>query len=229
MPWRAAAAIVSLHRRSRGEADDVRDQGRDHSRNRAPRRAHRRRRHLRHRRRPPPAGQPARQELRDPRDARGPRRHLGPVPLPGYPLGLGPAHLRLRVQAVDGREGDRRRPLDQGLRARDGRGGGHRSPDPLRVACAPRRMVESRGAVDGDRRARRDRRELRDHGRLVLLRERLLPLRPGLHARVPRDRRVRGRNHPPAALARGSRLRGQARRRDRQRRDGGDARPGDGP
>ena len=38
-----------------------------------------------------------------------------------------------------------------------------------------------------------------------------------------RDRAVRRRDRPPAALARGSRLRRQARRRDRQRRDRGDA------
>ena len=40
--------------------------------------------------------------------ARGPRcerRHVGPVPLPRHPLGLRPAHLRLRLQAVARRAG----------------------------------------------------------------------------------------------------------------------------
>ena len=49
----------------------------------------------------------------------GPRRHVGPVPLPGDPLRLRPAHLRLRVQALDRREGDRRRTVDPGLPPRD--------------------------------------------------------------------------------------------------------------
>ena len=40
--------------------------------------------------------------------------------------------------------------------------------------------------------------------------------------------RFGGHGRPPAALARGPRLRRQARRRDRQRRDRRDARPGDG-
>ena len=42
------------------------------------------------------------------------------------------------------------------------------------------------------------------------------------------DRAIRGPDHPPAALARGPRLRRQARGRDRQRRDRGDDRAGDG-
>ena len=50
----------------------------------------------------------------------------------------------------------------------------------------------------------------------------------GLHARVPGHRALRRPGRPPAALARGPRLRRQARRRDRQRRHRGDAGPGDG-
>ena len=89
------------------------------ARHRPRRRPDRRRRHLRHRRRLPPADKQPGHSLRDPRGARGHRRHLGPVPLPGHPLGLRPAHLRLRVQAVDGREGDRRRRRDPRLHPRD--------------------------------------------------------------------------------------------------------------
>ena len=50
-----------------------------------------------------------RPQLRRPRGARGDRRHLGPVPLPRGALGLRHVHPRLPVQAVDGREVDRRR------------------------------------------------------------------------------------------------------------------------
>ena len=48
-------------------------------------------------------------ELRDLRGARRHRRHLGPVPLPGHPLGLGHVHPRLLVPAVGGRQDHRRR------------------------------------------------------------------------------------------------------------------------
>ena len=44
-------------------------------------------------------------------------RHLGPVPLPGHSLRFGPAHVQLRVQAVGGRQGDRRRRRHPGLPA----------------------------------------------------------------------------------------------------------------
>ena len=80
--------------------------------------------------------------LRDPRGPRRDRRHLGPVPLPGHPLGLRPAHLRLRLQAVDRGEGDRRRRGDPRLHPRDRRGERHRPPHPLRPQGGPRRVVE---------------------------------------------------------------------------------------
>ena len=63
--------------------------------------------------------EPSRQDVRDPRGARCDRRHLGPVPLPGDPLGLRPAHVRLRVQALAAGQGDRRRRGDPRLPARD--------------------------------------------------------------------------------------------------------------
>ncbi len=70
-----------------------------------------------------------RQELRDPRGAERPRRHLGPVPLPGHPLGLRHAHARLPVQALDDAKAiadgpsileyvRRRRPARTGSRSR---------------------------------------------------------------------------------------------------------------
>ena len=55
--------------------------------------------------------------LRHPGGPRRDRRHLGPVPLPGHPLGLRPAHLRLRVQAVARRGRDRLGRQDPGLPA----------------------------------------------------------------------------------------------------------------
>ena len=35
------------------------------------------------------------QDIRDPGGPGRDRRYLGPVPLPGHPLGFGPAHLQL--------------------------------------------------------------------------------------------------------------------------------------
>src|SRR4051794_31336027 len=48
------------------------------------------------------------------------------------PVQAQPPHLRLRVQAVAGREGDRRGRVDQGLPRRDGARPRHRPPHPLR-------------------------------------------------------------------------------------------------
>ena len=117
---------------------------------------------------------------------------------------------------------------DPRLHPRDRRGERHRPPHPLRPQGGPRRVVQRPRAVDRRGRARRHRRDLRDDGRLALQRQRLLPLRRGLHAGVPGPGSVPGPGRPPAALARGPRLRRQARRGHRQRRDRGDARPGDG-
>ncbi len=58
--------------------------------------------------------------------------------------------------------------------------------------------------------------------------QRLLPLRRGLHAGVPRHGALRRAHRPPAAVDRGHRVRRQARRRDRQRGDRDHARPLDG-
>ena len=115
------------------------------------------------------------------------------------------------------------------LRPRDRARGRHRAPHPLPPPRGARRVVDRRRALDGRGRARPTpaRRSQLTCGFLFMC-TRLLPLRRGLHARVRGHRALRGPHRPPAALARGPRLRRQARRGDRQRRDRGDARPGDG-
>ena len=109
------------------------------------------------------------------------------------------------------------------------RGRDRRARSASTTASSRADVVERRGALDGRRPSARDTRRDGDaHLRLPLHVQRLLPLRPGLHARVRRDRALRRRGRPPPALARGPRLRRQAGGRDRQRRDRGDAGPGDG-
>ena len=66
------------------------------------------------------------------------------------------------------------------------------------------------------------------HVQLPVPVHRLLPLRRAVLTRVRGHRAVRGTDHPPAALARGPRLRRQAGGRHRQRRHGGHAGSGDG-
>ena len=92
----------------------------------------------------------------------------------------------------------------------------------------PRRVVERGRALDGRRRAHRHRGHGPAHLLVPVRVHRLLPLRRGLPAALRGPRAVRGADRPPPALARGARLRRQARGRDRQRRDRGDARAGDG-
>ena len=100
------------------------------------------------------------QDLRDPRGARRDRRHLGPVPLSRHPLGLRHVHAGLLVPAVEGREGDRRRPGDPAVRPR------HRARARRRErrsasttgSCAPSGRLRER-ALDGRGRAHRHRRD----------------------------------------------------------------------
>ena len=115
----------------------------------------RRRRPVRHRRGLPPAGGLPRQDLRDPRGARRARRDVGPVPLPGHPLGLRHVHARLQLPAVGGREGDRRRrrrscatSRDDGARARRRRGASASAT----ASCAPSgRRADARWTVEAER------------------------------------------------------------------------------
>ena len=138
--------------------------------------------------------------------------------------------LGYRFRPWTERQVDRRRAVDPALHPRDRRRGRHRPAHPLRPPRRARRLVERRGALDASQvDAHRHRRGGRADLRLPVRVQRLLPLRRGLHAAAsPGTRALRRPDRPPAALARGPRLRGQARRRHRQRRDGRDARPGDG-
>ena len=80
---------------------------------------------------PPTTSRPSARKSYAILEAASHRRHLGSVPLPRRSLRLRHVHARLRVQALAGRKGDRRRRIDPGLHARDGRGGTDRRADPL--------------------------------------------------------------------------------------------------
>ncbi len=138
----------------------------------------------------------------DPGSARGLRRHLGPVPLPGHPVGLGPAHVRLRVQALARRARDRERRQDPRVRARDSGRVRHRRQDPLSLEGDQRVVVLAGRPVDSRGRAHRHRRAHDADLQLDVLRGRLLPLRRGLHAALRGARAVPRADRPPAALAR---------------------------
>ena len=116
--------------------------------------------------------------------------------------------------------------VDPRVRARDGRGVRHRSQDPLRAprrARARGRATDARWTVDVREVAVRAR-PCASHVQLPLHVRRLLRLRRGLHAGVRRARALPRARRAPAEVDARHRLRGQARRRHRQRRDGGDAR-----
>ncbi len=124
---------------------------------------------------------------------------------------------------------DRRRAGDPRLRARDRPRGRHRPQDPLpasRAAAPSGRPPRRAGRCEA--RAQRHRRDRRAELRLPAHVQRLLPLRRGLHAGLRGDGALRRAHRAPAAVERGHRLRGQARGRDRQRRDRRDAGAGDG-
>lgn len=155
--------------------------------------------------------------------ARDLRRHVGPVQVPRHPLGLRPAHLRLRVQAVGGEGLHRRCAQDPRLPAGDDGRERPRRQGALRPPGGLGRLVERGRPLDraGGPRGRAH----RAHRELGALRQRLLRLRPGLHARVRGPREVRRADRPPAVLARGPRLQRQEGRRHRLRRDRGDPGP----
>ncbi len=140
---------------------------------------------------------------------------------PGRPVRQRHAHPRLRVQAVERREGDRRRPVDHGVPPRDRGRVRHRPPHPVRSSRAPRRVVDRDGDLDRRRRDGGDRRTPHVHVQLPVDVLRLLLVPPRPHARVRRPRPLPGPHRPSAAVAGGSRLRrasessssGRARRR----------------
>ena len=195
---------------------------------RALRRADRRRRPLGHRRRLAPAEELPGQELRHPRGARGERRHVGSVPLSRRPLRLRHVHAGLPLPAVEGGQGDRRRPVDPELHPRGRERPRHRRQDPLPPPRGRRLVVDAGRTLDGRGRARAGRGAGTLHLQLPVDVQRLLPLRGGLPAGVPRHRALQGPDRPSAELDRRHRLRRQEGRRDRQRRHGGDAGAGDG-
>ena len=123
---------------------------------RARRRPDRRCRPLRHRRCLPSALPIARQDLRDPRGARRDRRHVGPLPVSGHPVGLRHVHARLRLPPVAGGEGDRGRPFDPQLHPRDRPRERHRTAHSLQPPRGARRLVERRRALDRARPQRTD-------------------------------------------------------------------------
>ena len=96
----------------------------------------------------------------------------------------------------------------------------------LKIVTADWSSAESRWTVTAVREATGETRHL--HLRLPGQLHRLLQLRRRLPADLPGRRHVRGPEHPPAALARGPRLRRQEGRRDRQRRHRGHPGPVDG-
>ena len=96
----------------------------------------------------------------------------------------------------------------------------------LKIVGADWSSAESRWTVD--RGARGDGRDAPLHVRLPHQLHRLLQLRRGLFAGLPRRRAVHGPLRPSAALARRPRLHGQEGRRDRQRRNGSHPGPRDG-
>ena len=198
---------------------------------RARRRPDRRRRPLRHRRRLPPAGRLPGQDAT--RSSRRARRIGGTWDLfryPGIRSDSDMYTLGYSLPAVGGRQGDRRRRRRSCDYVRDDRARPRRRrAHPLRP---PRR---ARRVVDAPTRAGRSRPSATDTGETVRLTCGFLFACTGYYRydegytpEFAGRRALRRPDRAPAALARGPRLRGQARRRDRQRRDRGDARPGDG-
>ena len=106
-----------------------------------------------HRGGPSPADRPPAAHVRDPGGPRRDRGHVGPVPLPGHPLGLGHVHARLPVPTVDAGQGDRRRRFDPALPAGDGRRTRDRPAHPVRAPGRGGGVVVGAAALDVEVRA----------------------------------------------------------------------------
>ena len=156
------------------------------------------------------------------------RRHLGPVPVPGRAVGLRHVHARLPLPARGEQQGDRRRAVDPGLHPRDRERPTGSTVGSASATASSARVVDRRRPLDRHRAAHRHRRDRHVHRRLPVRLQRLLPLRPGIPAGLPRHRALHGPDRASAVLGRGPRLLGQARCGDRQRRNRGDAGPRDG-
>ena len=117
-------------------------------------------------------------------------------------------------------EGDRRRPVDPRVRPRDRRDVRHRSPDPLR----PRASRARAGRAPRARWTRRRRERPNATCSFLYMCAGYYDYDAGYTPELPGPRALPRHGRASAAVARGPRLRRQARRRDRQRRDRGDAR-----
>ena len=155
------------------------------------------------------------------------RRHLDHAPLSRHPLRQRPPHVRLPLQALDQRA-DRDRRRNPQIHGRGDRGERSHPPHPLSPHHHLGEMVERDQSLDHRRHAHRHRRAPALHHEFLLDVPGLLPPLRGLHAGVEGHGGVQGPDRSSAAMARGSRLQGQARRRDRLRRHRRDADPGDG-
>ena len=165
----------------------------------------------------------SRQVVRDRRGARGDRRNVGPVPLPGHSIRFGLLHALLPVPSLVRSTRDRGWRLDPRLHPRHGARAWHRQANPLPPSRRGRRVVFLGYLLAGGDRAQRHRRDDRAQLRLPVHLHGLLPLRRGLHARASRHRALRRRGGSSAVLERRGQLRRPARGGDRQRRDRGHA------
>ena len=163
------------------------------------------------------------QDLRDPGTPGEPRRHLGPVQVPGHPLGLRHVHPRLPVQAVDRSA----KAIADGpsimsylketvARVR------HRQAHPLRPpgASAPTGPTPTTAGPCASS-ATASRREITCS--FLFACSGYYNYDEGYSPEFPGADGLRGHHRPSAALAGGPRLRRQADRRHRQRRHRGDS------
>ena len=113
---------------------------------------------------------------------------------------------------------DRNRGRNPQIPRRGHRGGRSRAPHPLRSPGRARGLVQRGQVLEPDRAQRRVRRAGVHRGLFVDV-PGLLSSQRGLHPGMARHGHLQGPDRTPANLARGSRLRGQARRRHRFRGD----------
>ena len=195
------------------------------------RRADRRRRPVRHRRGLSPAGASARTaatSILEGRDGIGGTWDL--FRYPGIRSDSRHVHARLSLQAVDRAEGDRRRPVDPATmcaRPPPRTASTGTSASATASSARPGRRADARWTVEAERGA-----EAHEPCASPAISCSCAPAITTTRRATRRSSQgaadFAGPHRPSADLARGPRLRRQARRRDRQRRDRGDAGAGDG-